>query len=335
MDQTVEKRIVPISENDRKKLKKQGLSAIIFVSIFESICGVLFYNFMFPESFIIGIFFSFFFLFVGGFIVYGNIQKLLATEKEVLTGYITDKRVQHSKIRKSNNNHELYYIRLGNEEITVEATYYHQVAKGDKVMIERTPKSNQIFNIELLGNNSKNDLSEVKKWNISTPDRTISQSQNDKKVLRKKLFNLVLWRCIGIGLVSSFIYFFSALILILVVPKDTLPTFAYFYLPLISSLGIWIVVNIKTAKVFLDLLSDEKLQTTQTLKDVVRSNKEMTHIHTTITSSRIEKYMYLITEQNHFIPISNSIGYTLKKGDKITLFLSLNAKIILGLKVQE
>ena len=202
--------VKPLSQQDRKKLKRQ----YVYVVTFGAFVGAIFffiYNFVLSSSEMgnipVLVFASFaliFILFISYFFwgIYLDLKKGI---KYCYTGIVTDKRIdkhttssaQHNRAagshrngssRKNTQTH--YYITIENKQHSVNYKQFSQVKINDKVYLEVSPKKKEVLAFNVLENNTE----------TSESFNSISRNQNfeniekslpmrDKEIeLVKKLF---------------------------------------------------------------------------------------------------------------------------------------------------
>jgi hypothetical protein len=156
----------PLSQEDVKKLKQETIKSYILTSVFTIVFFAAFY-YAYEELFIQNKGFSIDAIFtisvsliMGGVVMYllylnTQIQKdIKSGQKEVLMGILTDKRERYNKRSNSVGDKTKYYFYLDEEKIQLDTAIadliYYKAQIGQKIIIQRTIKSQTILKMEVL-----------------------------------------------------------------------------------------------------------------------------------------------------------------------------------------
>ncbi|TXE13088.1 hypothetical protein FUA26_04650 [Seonamhaeicola algicola] len=203
--------IKPLSSQDRNKLKKQYLFAILFLLVASAIFYFIYAFVIKPDNFstIPIVMFSMFLLFFAGifsYIFWNTYIDLKRGVKHCYTGIISDKRIdKHTTKSRSYNtglgtntrhksNRTYYYISIDNNEHSVPYSEYAKVSVNDKVYLESSPKSKEVLAFTVLekhlnsANNITNSLHVIpfKSKSITKPMR-----QQEIELVKKLVFKKI------------------------------------------------------------------------------------------------------------------------------------------------
>ena len=171
------KTVIPLSAEDTQKLRKRLIPILLFPLIFAGFVYLIFSQVMSNDqftndgvfSYVLGIF-GLFFLGIIGYMVWSHLADIRGGTKDQIEGRVTDKRLDiqtstshrtGSRGRSSNSTKTTrhYYVYLDGEEFKMDYQHYGKVKVGDHILMERAPKSNMIFRLEVL--ESSNEAKEV------------------------------------------------------------------------------------------------------------------------------------------------------------------------------
>ncbi len=238
--------VKPLSQQDRKKLKRQ----YVYVITFGAFVGAIFffiYNFVLSSSEMgnipVLVFASFaliFTLFISYFFwgIYLDLKKGI---KYCYTGIVTDKRIdkhttssaQHNRAagshrngssRKNTQTH--YYITIEDKQHSVNYKQFSQVKINDKVYLEVSPKKKEVLAFNVLEKNTETTESynsTIRKQNFDNIEKSLPMRENDIELVKKIFFKktrknliylipitvllFVLWKGIFIFLIPLIIAF--------------------------------------------------------------------------------------------------------------------------------
>jgi hypothetical protein len=334
MDTIVTKEILPLSLEDKKGIRKNTIISIVAVAVIETIAYLMIFKFIDTSDFGIGrmIFFGFFLL-VGAIIIFINVSSYFDQNKIVSVGYVTHKRSETRGGGRNSSSSTNYYFTLGNDEISVMINHYSQVAQGDKIKMHQTKWNKSIFKIEILERAMASEVVpspyEINQLELHTTEDYLDK--DEKSLVRGKLMKLLFWRGLVLGGVAYVLYYIFFLVIFLSLPKDIRTNYAYLfvYVPVVLSVGLYLIFNKKTYKVFKDLSEGKKRICPKIVTDVIENNKPMVGKNIVVTSGRSGIYHYITTHDKFFYSISSEMGNNLKGGDQILVHESLYSKIAL------
>lgn len=340
MDKIVTIETIPLTVEDKSILRKNTLISVIIVTVIETIAYLMMFHFIDTKDMeIIRICFFCFFLLVGLIIIFINLSSYLDNKKIISTGYVTNKRSHTSYSRGSNSSSRTdYYITLGEKEMSVMINHYDQVHTGDKICMHQTKWNKSIFRIDVLesaGRDPKATMATLTPREINTLDLSIRESFMDKEeraVVRRKLYSLLLWRTLLWAGVCYVLYFVLFIVAIVLLPTQVLTNHRYVFIGAFATIPalLYISVNRKTFKVFLDMSQGKKRCMAKIVTDIVQNNKPMYGKHTIITSGSPGVYYYVTTHDKRFLQIDSELAQKISCGDKIVIHEALNSKLILN-----
>ena len=223
--------VKPLSQQDRKKLKRQ----YVYVVTFGAFVGAIFffiYNFVLSSSEMgnipVLVFASFaliFTLFISYFFwgIYLDLKKGI---KYCYTGIVTDKRIdkhttssaQHNRAagshrngssRKNTQTH--YYITIENKQHSVNYKQFSQVKINDKVYLEVSPKKKEVLAFNVLEKNTETTESynsTIRKQNFDNIEKSLPMRENDIELVKKIFFKKTRKNLIFlIPLIIAFVYY--------------------------------------------------------------------------------------------------------------------------------
>ena len=223
--------VKPLSQQDRKKLKRQ----YVYVITFGAFVGAIFffiYNFVLSSSEMgnipVLVFASFaliFTLFISYFFwgIYLDLKKGI---KYCYTGIVTDKRIdkhttssaQHNRAagshrngssRKNTQTH--YYITIENKQHSVNYKQFSQVKINDKVYLEVSPKKKEVLAFNVLEKNietTESYNSTIRKQNFDNIEKSLPMRENDIELVKKIFFKKTRKNLIFlIPLIIAFVYY--------------------------------------------------------------------------------------------------------------------------------
>jgi len=223
--------VKPLSQQDRKKLKRQ----YVYVITFGAFVGAIFffiYNFVLSSSEMgnipVLVFASFaliFTLFISYFFwgIYLDLKKGI---KYCYTGIVTDKRIdkhttssaQHNRAagshrngssRKNTQTH--YYITIEDKQHSVNYKQFSQVKINDKVYLEVSPKKKEVLAFNVLEKNTETTESynsTIRKQNFDNIEKSLPMRENDIELVKKIFFKKTRKNLIFlIPLIIAFVYY--------------------------------------------------------------------------------------------------------------------------------
>ena len=223
--------VKPLSQQDRKKLKRQ----YVYVVTFGAFVGAIFffiYNFVLSTGQMgnipVLVFASFaliFTLFISYFFwgIYLDLKKGI---KYCYTGIVTDKRIdkhttssaQHNRAagshrngssRKNTQTH--YYITIEDKQHSVNYKQFSQVKINDKVYLEVSPKKKEVLAFNVLEKNTETTESynsTIRKQNFDNIEKSLPMRENDIELVKKIFFKKTRKNLIFlIPLIIAFVYY--------------------------------------------------------------------------------------------------------------------------------
>lgn len=343
METTVTEEIVLLTREDKQKITRNAVIALVFVTALEVFAGFFLFYFFDSDDFkIIRWVFYGFFVLVGLFIIYINITNYFEKYKRVSVGYIADKRVHntYSKYRSSTSSsgQTTYYITLGDKERSIEQYYFNQVQKGDKVRVHETKSNKSIFKVDILERGIPAFGTFTAEGNrplsVLPPDSDEPADKGEISLIRGKFVSLLFYRGLLMGSVCIICYFVFTAAILFAVPKEWWDTLRWLMLavPVLLAAIIFIWVNKKTFSVVKDLMEGRRKVSVKRVQDVIKSNKLKTSKNATIVSSTTGEYYYVETQDGYFLNVNAELGKKLQAGDTITLHTSPNAGVLLKVK---
>jgi hypothetical protein len=347
MNFEVEKRIELATKEDKSLTRKQLYFAVPFCLVFMGIATAFFWNFDGIEGFgwFLYVFAAFFYI-IPLFIMGSLLLAFLDKEKTVTIGYVTDKRHEvkwnrsNSTSGSSSSSH-YYYITIGNEEHHVTYLEYGQTDIGDKIALHASKKSGVIYRLEILESARFHvpDTSEAVELNTKPSRKTFTgsdffereQEMTKEEIIyiRSKFWRAFVFRTIlsPLGFICPFI--FGLIFLTAFVDEDTMRIFKInpFQLLLMFFGFIYILLNIKVIKLFLDWRSGMKIR----VNKKILSKKDLLYtviVNTTINTE--ERHYYANLEGGYRARISLDDFRELNEGDVLNISIAPRSKILIN-----
>nr|WP_299206472.1 hypothetical protein [uncultured Brumimicrobium sp.] len=230
--------IKPLSSQDRNKLRKQYLFAVLFLGVASAIFSFIYFFVIKPDNFsgIPIVMFSIFLVFFAGifsYIFWSTYIDLKRGIKHCFTGVVTDKRVdKHTTKSRSyntrmgtNTRHKssrtYYYITIDNTEHSVPYSKYEKVNVNDKVYLESSPKNKEVLAFTILEKN-QNPITNTAKTSYSSPFKSKSitkpMRQSEIDLVKEKFFKKVRRALIYIAIYSILLFTLWQGIFIFLIP---------------------------------------------------------------------------------------------------------------------
>lgn len=334
----IEKEELPLSSEDISKLRKQVLPILLFPIAFAVIVYFMF-SFVLNDTegmgldgvftyVIIG--FGLFFLGIIGYMVWSIATDLNRGIKYRITGLVTNKRLdintsnssvgsgRHGSRTKTTRS---YYVYLGDEEFKMDFLEYNRVKVGDRVVMEKAPKSTLTLSLKTIETRKVEEVEEderVEQQFIDAEIQELKFSEKDSEALKRAyqtdLKRKVTWMLPFLFIVGSFLLsdYWSLLI---------------FLFPLVIIPIVQLIKLINRVKNYAkDKAYGHKIGVTAVVEDKL-----------TITSNRASGKNLLKTSWKS-INVSPVIYDKLNQGDKIIIFkpkYSKNPMSLMGLDRQE
>lgn len=318
----IQKEELQLAPEDIQKLRKQVLPILLFPIAFGVIVYFMF-NFVLSDTEgmgIDGVFtyviigFAVFFLAIIGYMVWTIATDLSRGIKYRMTGLITDKRLDINTSNRSSGSGrhgsrtkttKSYYVYLDDEEFKMDFQDYSRVKVGDRVVMEKAPKSSFTLSIKTIETRDVETVKEegqIAQRYVNTQIKEVRFNDKDRQALNRAyqadLKRKLLWMTPFVLIVISFITsdYWSLLVIM----------FPLVLVPLVQLLKLVKRVNAYTK----DKAHDHKQGTTAIIED-----------KQTITSNSASGKNILKTTWGT-ISVSTLIYDKLQKGDKILIFKS-------------
>lgn len=276
-----------------------------------------------------------------GFIVYSHTKNAFQKTKSVYTGIITDKRTKTSQINSKSSVRQSYEVCLINTWFNIDQPYYSQVKVGNKVKLHCLDKT-VIFKVDVLSDVDNQILHAVKpdasKQQVAKQNFSLLNfmpfNAEDRNIINNKLISAVIYRVIlGLALAVG-VYFIVFLFFIIGVKTDNLMIYQVFIFGLIAFCAlIYLFRNIKTWKLFRDLLDAQKYNVTEEIIDKVSSSNRKPGPNSVVVvngnTASYSRYFYLQT-QSFWLPVSEAKYVATEVGESYTVELAKNSKTVLS-----
>ncbi len=203
--------VKPLSQQDRKKLKRQYVYIIVF-GVFAGAIFFFIYNFVLSTGqmgnipvFVFSVFALIFSIFISYFFwsTYIDLKKGI---KYCYTGIVTDKRIdkhttssaQHNRAAGSRRNGSSqkntqthYYITLNDKQHSISYKQFSQVKLNDEVYLEVSPKKKEVLTFNVLENNTEtsesfNSIS--RNQNFENIEKSIPMREKEIELVKKIFF---------------------------------------------------------------------------------------------------------------------------------------------------
>lgn len=347
-----EARIEDIAPAERRRLAQ---NALIVLPVGAVILTVLFFI-MFktgetfgPMKWLGGIFFLFFFgvLF---FIFYVHIRNAFSRKKKVMTGRITNKQLNVMQLGNRNSSgNPTYQVYLEGEPFLLEHFLYQQLHTGDLAELHQVIGTGNIFQVKVLERPTEtgaapaaenqapprsaalhSDIAEV----LGSFDETLSESE--RGFLRRHLFKAIFWRGILGGALCAFVYavllVFSALLIYQVMgDSGTHPEIRYvLVLPFIIAIGLFVLLNRYTFRLWLDLRKGTKRVSSEKVLDRVTTNTPIIRRNIIVTGTgQAGSYAYLDTGK-HWLTVAPEWAQHVQVGEQVLVHLAPSSGLVLS-----
>ncbi len=334
----IQKEELPLAPADIQKLRKQILPIFLFPIAFAVIVTFIF-NFVLNDTEGMGfdgvftyviIAFGVFFLGIIGYMIWSIATDLSRGIKHRITGLVTNKRLDINTSNSSvgsgrrgsrTKTTRSYYVYLEDEEFKMDFLEYNRVKVGDRVVMEKAPKSTLTLSLKTIETRKVEEVEEderVEQQFIDAEIQELKFSEKDSEALQRAyqtdLKRKVTWMLPFLFIVGSFLIsdYWSLLI---------------FLFPLVIIPIVQLIKLINRVKHYAkDKAHGHKIGVTALVEDKL-----------TITSNRASGKNLLKTSWKS-IAVSPLIYDKLQKGDKIIIFKSKYDKkpmSLMGLDKQE
>lgn len=200
----IQKEELPLTREDIQQLRKQILPILLFPVAFIIIVALMFNTVLgdmedvvFDGVFIyIIIAFGVFFLGVIGYMAWSFTTDINRGIKYKVTGIVTNKRLDINSHKRGSARHGAqtrttrnYYVYLDDEEFKMDFADYNRVKVGDKVVMEKAPKSMLTFSINTIETRDEVEVLEeelVDEEYISAEIQEVQFSEQDSAALNRK-----------------------------------------------------------------------------------------------------------------------------------------------------
>lgn len=324
--------IKPLSSQDRNKLRKQYLFAVLFLGVASAIFSFIYFFVIKPDNFsgIPIVMFSIFLVFFAGifsYIFWSTYIDLKRGIKHCFTGVVTDKRVdKHTTKSRSyntrmgtNTRHKssrtYYYITIDNTEHSVPYSKYAKVNVNDKVYLESSPKNKEVLAFTILEKN-QNPITNTAKTSYSSPFKSKSitkpMRQSEIDLVKEIFFKKVRRALIYIAIYSILLFTLWQGIFIFLIPV----IIAFIY----TSIKLLILIN-KYAK-FNRNGNLKQITTVQVIDKLT-------------TTSNTSSTKFRVTTNVESINVSEKIYKKLKANAIIELHKATFLKYLVGVSIDE
>ncbi|APY11105.1 hypothetical protein BWZ22_07550 [Seonamhaeicola sp. S2-3] len=324
--------IKPLSSQDRSKLRKQYLFAVLFLLVASAIFSFIYFFVIKPDNFsgIPIVIFSIFLLFFAGIISYlfwNTYIDLKRGIKHCYTGVVTDKRIDKHTTNSRNYNTRIgtntrhkssrtyYYITIDNKEHSVPFSKYTKVNVNDKVYLESSPKNKEVLTFTVLEKN-QNPVTPTVNTSYSTLFKSKSitkpMSQSEIDLVKKSFFKKVRRALIYITIYSILLFMLWLGIFLFLIP--VIIAFTY------TSIKLLILIN-----------NYAKFNRNGRLKNI--TTVQVTDKLTMTSNTNSTKFRVTTNVEN--IDVSQKIYNKLKTNDIIELHKATFLKNLVGVSINE
>lgn len=220
--QIVMKEKRPLSQEDRRQLRSKFRQMVFFTLLIGAVFSVFLYYFMgdvmahtLKDPWALGIIgcFALIFCSVLGYLIWSWFIDLKRGFKYRIQGTVTNKRIDVRKTggagtRSKSRTTRHYYLEVDGEAFTVDCMDYTQVRVGDRVVMDKAPKSNQTLNLKV-----ENVMLDAERDRAKQEEALFLQQQFRKEPMTQQDFDVLkrkLWRVLRTKLI-----FMSPLLLII------------------------------------------------------------------------------------------------------------------------
>ncbi|UXP33304.1 hypothetical protein N6H18_04985 [Reichenbachiella agarivorans] len=236
---------IALTAEDIKKLKKQLIPAFIFPFV---VMGIMSLMYVFVLSHMDGDF-GFYFLFGVGVIFFGIIAYMiwaLAMDikggvKYLISGEISDKRLDirtsaNTGSKGQSSTKRSYYLTVNGKEYNIDYRHYNQAKVGDKVVMEKAPKSGFTLKFDLVSSDLAKEETRDTLQRLShfVNQKPIEQVMTDKdltvlnRMMRQQIKARLFWMIPFLFIVYGLVAADMAALLIFMFPLVIVPAFQFF-----------------------------------------------------------------------------------------------------------
>ncbi len=334
---------------DEKSLLFKRMLGVWLVAIFMAAFLIYFFFFLGnPEQIKepgIPMLFATVFFCVLAFIVYGHTRNAYQKTKTVYSGIVAEKRNKASQINRKSSVTQSYCVRLGDTDFDVDQSIYSKLKVGNHVKLHCLDKKS-VFKAHVVSLDDGSIFHTVKSnfGNRKYPKSSFSLldfvpfTPADSAVIRGKIIRTLIFRGV-IGFMALYIvYFIAILVLIMNFRVDNPVLMRGSNFVLISLLAIiYFFINIKTWKIFKDLLDAQKFNTTEEIIDKVSSNTRKPGPNSVIVTNNYtpneSRYFYLQTP-SYWLPVTLAEFSESTTGELLEISLAKNSKTVLSVNLQ-
>lgn len=325
-----------------------GMLTLVYLFLFVFVS-----NFQSDNLVIWGIKIGFALIFTGvlGFILFIQTRNAQAKVKQIYTGIVKNKKTEISKSRHVNtsrqSSHETFSILLEDKWFVVPSSIFDAVFAEDEIELVCVYKNHaQEFN--LLNRPTDNfkratfrttesqpqfekRRSQAKYRSESISPVLIRYSEEDRKKIRVAFFKSLFFRGIlGIALMV-FIFFFAFLFILLGLRPNSELMVYYFYGLLLLLVVLYGFLNRKTVRLYKDLSSNEKIESSEIVLDKMQSNHMKPSPNSAVTSGYNSNgsFFYYVKTTNNWVEISKFQYDKVASGDEIRIYQTQFAHLVL------
>lgn len=329
---------LPLAAEEKKLLRKRAAGTIIAAAVIVAVTGFIFYRFSISGMLIPGIIFLVFFLGILSFIIIVRLQNARANTKVVYTGKVHEKRTEIVKGRDLDTANEEYTVLVADKWFTVEDEFYHKLHAGDMVRLH-TVRHDRVFKVEQLRIHNEH----VQQQHSARAHQTSfyhseasfeSLNDQDRRLIRRALLKSFFFRTI-LGGIGSYILFYIVFAALAILTSFHFKTLGLIYwLNLLAISIFFIVLNLRTVRLFLDLQSGIKLYSLEKLIDKVSSNVIKPGPSSVLTTRRYINnqcaFFYFQTEKR-WVSVPEDAFRKYNSNDTVPITLSKHTKLFLSI----
>lgn len=330
----------PMEPEDKKLLRKNLLSVLLFLIFFSVVFAFIankFYS-IFSEEQGIAKYFAWgvmiFILLVAVFILISYVASAFAKNKVVKEGFITSKEVDVRAGTRTSSGSNNYYFSLGNEKQTTTINYFHRFEVGDRVRLHYARPFNSLFRVEVLESAVDKQLSSVSNTINAIPE-TLVMDAEDKLALRKFLYSQIVFLFISL-FVAAFVA--VAVIIGLVISYDEFGSWKPYYskivllVPAVVVLSVIFFFNRRLWRGIFDFVKGEKIAQVDVVTEIFNSSRPMLNKYTTSGSFSHGEYKYATTRQGFFIGPVNQ-NFSINAGDSLYIETAPRSRVVINYKL--
>ena len=329
-------RLEPLTESDKKKVRKNIIGAGIFAAFSIGLCTVVAYNIEMQLDGVILYFFVGFMILFFGVIVYiagSAVLDLRSGHKTIITGVVTDKERHQHRTRnskgQSKNSQPRYILHFDDKKITVQYNHFSQVHVGDEIDLHYAKRSGLSLSIDILNQGTENTRAGANEP-LSLQDK-IRQMSQEKASVEKKEYPLTkedlkaLSKYRNRKLIPNFIFliifcFFALAFLIPIAASK------WFIIPEVFFIGGIFLCFRWILKCFSKYFKDKSLGMKVVAISQVKDKQ---------TSSGNGKKQYRISSAYGTYPVGEAVYDALKIGDSVFSFHGKHSDWLIGMHTEK